>query len=102
MEEDEFHVGMNGLYDFSQLERLTGDVDIFHSTADAMNNKNIIFTAAKTAILVKEKRGDIFNAFYNYTLMTKPSLIEYRVFSLDELDKLYEFLTITEEFHLNN
>ena len=102
MNEPTFEVGMNGLYDFSQLTAVHGDVDVFHSTAEAMNDKSIIDKRARTAILLKESSGNIYDIFNLYTQLTAPSLIDYRIFTLQEITALKQFLLLPKDWDMTN
>jgi len=96
MNDEQFHIGLNGLYDFSQLKQVTGDHDAFLATAEAMSDHDIIAKPAKTAILVADDSPDIYNIFHSYVLMTSDSLIEYQLFTSSEITNLLSFLEIEQ------
>jgi len=94
MAEDDYSVGQNAFYDFSQLQNITGSSNTFFETAKAMNDHSIISEPAKTAILVADNATSINKVFQGYVLMTSESLIDYRIFKVSEIDKLLAFLEI--------
>lgn len=94
MEDERFYLGINALYDFTRLERITGSVETFLATAEAMSDKTIINTPAKTAILVPDNNQSIYEVFHGYTLMTSASLIEYRIFTESQINSLLAFLEL--------
>ncbi len=95
MEDERFHLGINGLYDFTQLENITGSVETFLVTAEAMSDKTIINTPAKTAILVPDNNQFVYEVFHGYVIMTSASLIEYQIFKESETKQMLAFLDIS-------
>jgi len=96
MDDNQFYTGINACYDFSMLEQLEGNIKAFRSTAEAMNDHNLIDKPARTAILVADNSLEINKIFQEYALMTSKSLIDYRVFTTSEISSLLKFLNLSK------
>jgi len=71
----DFFVGIPAIYDFTKVNKITGNLSYFEQTAQDMGNSNIINKPSYVAIVVSSENksmNDIFNAYsqmMDYTLM---------------------------------
>ena len=100
----QFSPGLNGLYDFCQVDHVSGDLTALLQTAKNMENRNIITDQANVAIVVKSEDCALYKIFKGYCLMASNSLVNYRLFSRDQTVDIADFinLSIDELANLSN
>jgi len=91
-----YKMGMNGYYDFSLLEQVEGNIDIFHQTAQAMNDQNVIYQSSKTAFILANVNESMRRIFHGYIIMTSQSLVDYRIFMSSDIAMALNFLDLAE------
>ena len=87
MADPDFYVGLNGLYDFTATETLTGSLTVFEQLAGEMSDENVIDKEAFTAMLIPKKNARLRWMMQGYILMTSQSLIDFKIFDPSEMDK---------------
>jgi len=96
MNDPSYKMGMNGYYDFSLLQQVDGNIDIFHQTAEAMNDQSVIYQSSKTAFILANDNESMKRIFHGYTIMTSQSLVDYRIFMLSDITMALNFLELSE------
>lgn len=81
MSDPYFKPGTNGLYDFSNVTRLSGDLSQWEALANGMNDTEVIPEKASTAIVIDKKNVQLHNVLEDYLKMTASSQIDYRIFN---------------------
>lgn len=76
-----FSGGLNGIYDFSKITSLTGDLDRWRMLAEGMSSDEVIVAKAKTAIILPEDNLSLHQIMEGYLIMTAGSLIDYQIFT---------------------
>lgn len=76
-----FSAGINGIYDFSKITSLTGDLERWRSLAEGMSSDEVIVAKAKTAIILPEDNLSLHQIMEGYLIMTAGSLIDYQIFT---------------------
>jgi len=76
-----FSAGVNGIYDFSKITSLTGDLDRWRMLAEGMSSDEVIVAKAKTAIVLPEDNLSLHQIMEGYLIMTAGSLIDYQIFT---------------------
>ncbi|NMP31800.1 hypothetical protein HII17_09510 [Thalassotalea sp. M1531] len=83
LKDPKFLPGMNGLYDFSGIEMITGSPNEFVRLADSISDKEQIPVRAKVAV-VCELDSSLHKALIGYRLMVSNSAVEYEFFSSEQ------------------
>jgi len=76
----DFFVGIPALYDFSNVNKVGGDMAHFEQTAREMGDSNIIDKPCNVAILVSAEHASVGKVFEAYSLMMDYTLMNVRVF----------------------
>ncbi|WP_448554154.1 hypothetical protein [Thalassotalea montiporae] len=99
MEDERYYAGLNGLYDFSQLKRITGDHQILIDTAAVMNDPQVVSRPAKTAIVVFEKFGMFYEVLNRFCQATTPSQNDFQIFDVSEKAEIEHFLALPKNYY---
>lgn len=80
MSDEYFKTGINGLYDFSKLTKLSGDLEKWRVLAEGMSSDEVIVEKAKTSIVLPANNPSLHSIMEGYLIMTSGSLIDYKLF----------------------
>ena len=94
-----YYAGLNGLYDFSQLEHITGDCQMLLDTAEVMNNPQVVKRPSKTAIVLPESNGEACEVMARFCRETFQSMNQFRLFSVSDIAKVEQFLSLPTQYH---
>jgi hypothetical protein len=76
-----FQSGLNGIYDFTQVSSMTGDINSWNSLAIGMKDVEILPVPANTSIVIDSRNNELKAVLENYLEMTKGSNIHYKLFT---------------------
>lgn len=94
LQNEKFHHGINGLYDFSKTNHVEGHLEDLLSLTDEISDKSIITTQAQVAIILDKYNENMFKIFEGFVLMASSSLVNYRLFDHTQHNDVIEFLGI--------
>lgn len=97
LSDPKFIPGMNGLYDFSQVEHVNGDLQALLVTAETMEDTDQVSTPAKVAIVVNHKEHNLHKIFQGYCIMASSSIVNYKLFTLATYQLALEYVDLTEQ-----
>ena len=87
-----FKPGMNGLYDFSLVDHVTGDLQALLTTAATVEDPNQVLSPARVAIVVSQQEHNLYKIFQGYCIMASDSVVEYKLFTLSTYQEALEFI----------
>lgn len=93
----DFEHGMNGLYDFSLVEHVNGDLQALLKTAETMEDRNQILVPARVAIIVESKIHNLYKIFQGYCIMASDAVVSYQLFSQSNYQDALDYLGLTEK-----
>ena len=96
LSDPEFKLGMNGLYDFTLVKHVSGDLQALLNTAETMEDPNVISKPANIAIIVESLDCHMFKVFEGYCLMASSSLATYKVFTKDTYSQALSFVDLDQ------
>lgn len=96
MADPDFFVGLNGFYDFTATEALTGSLTVFEQLAGEMSDAKVIDKEASTAMLIPKSNSRLRWMMQGYILMTSQSLIDYKIFDPGDMDKALMHVNLRE------
>ena len=83
---------MNGLYDFSLVEHVTGDLQALLTAAATIEDPSQVLSPARVAIVVSQKEHNLYKIFQGYCIMASDSVVEYKLFTLSTYQQALEFI----------
>lgn len=92
-----FKLGMNGFYDFSLVNHVTGNLQALIDTAETMEDKTVISEPANIAIIVNDVDCHMFKVFEGYCLMASSSLANYQLFTTETYNKALHFVGLNKQ-----
>lgn len=93
----DFTPGMNGLYDFSAVEHVNGDLQSLLTTAETMEDTKQISVPAKVAIVVNHKGHNLHKIFQGYCIMASDSLVSYQLFTLSSYRDALNYVGMADQ-----
>lgn len=96
LSDNNFKPGMNGLYDFSLVEHVTGDLQALLATAETIEDRNQVLSPARVAIIVSDQDHNLFRIFEGYCIMASDSVVEYKLFTLSTYQNALKFIGLDE------
>lgn len=87
---------MNGLYDFSLVEHVNGNLQALLTTAETIEDRNLIMSPARVAIVVSHQEHNLYKIFQGYCIMASDSAVEYKLFTLSTYQDALEFVGLDE------
>lgn len=94
LSDPEFYLGINGLYDFTEVEHVTGMLQPLLETAKTMEDPSIISEPGRVAIIVRDKQHSLYKIFEGYCLMASNSLVKYKLFTKESYFEALEYLDL--------
>ena len=92
LSDNNFRPGMNGLYDFSLVEHVNGDLQALLTTAQTIEDPNLLLSPARVAIVVSHEDHNLYKIFQGYCIMASDSVVEYKLFTLSSYQEALEFI----------
>ncbi|MBE1298836.1 MAG: hypothetical protein GJ680_02850 [Alteromonadaceae bacterium] len=80
MSDTKFRAGINGIYDFTQVNNVSGLHEQWDTVASSMSSDAVIVKPAATAIICSSQYTQTISVMEEYLGMTKDSPINYAVF----------------------
>ena len=102
LQDKDFVPGMNGLYDFSLVEHVTGDLQALLATAETMEDDRQVTTPANVAIVVQHQNHNLHKIFQGYCIMASDSLVQYQLFTLSTYDEALAYVGLTAKPEFKN
>lgn len=96
MSDEYFSAGINGLYDFSKVTKLSGDLEKWRVLAEGMSSEEVIIEKAKTAIVLPANNPSLHSIMEGYLIMTSGSLIDYKLFEPSQWQPAMNHVYLTE------
>ena len=90
----DFHVGLNGLYDFTATNTLSGRLAVFERLAHDMSDEQVIDKSACTAILIPKENTRLTWMMEGYLLMTSGSKTDYKIFDPDDMEQALKHINL--------
>lgn len=96
LQDSRFYPGMSGLYDFSLVDVVTGDISAFVNTAETASDHSTINEPTPVAIILDRNNKVMKGIFEGYCIMASSSLVDYRIFYNDDIAPALEFTKLTK------
>jgi hypothetical protein len=80
MSDPYFQSGLNGLYDFTKVTSLTGNLSKWHALAEGMSDNEILPVHASTSIVLPRGNQELLDVMMEFLALTANSQIDYRIF----------------------
>ncbi len=100
MNDPDYYVGLNAVYDFTRVNSITGQVERFEQLAEEMSDEQIIDKTASTAILINRAQSSVRQMMQGYLLMTSGSNIDFRIFDETQPPALRQHVGLASDFEL--
>ena len=100
MQDPHYYVGLNAIYDFTQVQSIAGEVERFEQLAEEMSDEQIIDKTASTAILINRAQSSVRQMMQGYLLMTSGSNIDFRIFDETQPPAIRQHVGLASDFEL--
>jgi len=97
LEDPDFYPGINGFYDFSAVEHVTGDLEALMKTAETIEDKVLLPLASKVAIVVQAQKHNLYKIFEGYCLMASSSNVKYKLFTLASYSDALSYVELEDQ-----
>jgi hypothetical protein len=102
MNDKQYYVGINAIYDFTQVAHLHGEVATFEQLANRMSDQKVIPKVATTAIIINDEATAVRAMMEGYLLMTSASNIDYQIFNQYQLASAKLHVHLPNSFDLTS
>lgn len=91
----DFFAGISGLYDFTNVLHVDGDLTALLSTAETINDKQVLPKVSKVAIILPDDNENMQRIFEGYRLMVTDAQVKYALFEHRNYQQALEFINLS-------
>lgn len=96
MADKNYRPGLNGFYDFTSVDKLTGDKSIWHSLAKGISSNELLPVHCSVAIVVSDLENQTSHQLKEFIALTKEANIHYKLFTKQSIEDAFAHIKLND------
>jgi hypothetical protein len=96
MADKNYRPGLNGFYDFTSVDKLSGDKSIWHSLAKGISSNELLPIHCSVAIVVSDLDNQTSHQLKEFIALTKEANIHYKLFNEQSIEDAYAHIKLND------